>query len=988
MLIFSGLIISFVFLLPLSVFPEELPEIGIVISFDMDKKTVEGKSTITFHENEEAMIRTGPLKIKSLAYNGNSIEPSVKAGFFTIRTEKNGVLAIEFECSSGMDNPCVIDKKGIFLTGDWYPSTKGLAFYRLKAMVPEYLAAVSEAEEIEKEKMPGGNLFSFAFPHPLDCVHFIAGRFDVKKEKYKDVELYAYFFPEDSELGDTYLRYTKKYLELYEGMTGRYPYRRFSVVENFLPTGYSMPTFTLLGQEVVKLPLIVTTSLRHEMLHQWFGDFVYVDNEKGNWSEGLTTYLSDHLYEEREGRGWQHRKQILIDYESYVTPDKEFPLREFTSRNDSVSKAIGYGKSAMLFHMLKGFVGDETFFNSLRDLVRDRPFRKTSWDDIRVIFEKRSDSKLDWFFDQWLNEKGYPSFEIKNREIGPKGLRSVISFDVIQAGRIYTFDLPVSVKTDRGETKDVLKISSEKQGFEVVTDGNPESMVFDENYDTFRKLSGEEAPPVIAKLLSDQRGMVVLPARKENDEHTGPAYSGIVELFKRKGYSVKKPEEVKDNEIGESQILILGYDNLVANRLFGKREKLPEGFVLFVKKNPFNPRKVIALAEASSEDEVNDSLQKISNYGKYSRVSFREGRNTEKTVDEGQRGWIMPLRETVTGIEASAAMKLSDIIEKVSDKKIVYVGERHDKYEHHLTELEVMKGLFEKNRIMAVGMEMFPRPSQKALDEYIEGKIDEREFLKTSEYFKNWGLDYNHYKDILRFARDERIPVIALNIRREIVDKVARAGIDSLTEEEKKELPDGMDMTDEEYRERLKEVFGAHNGSQGRNFDNFYQSQIIWDETMAQSIAEYLKENPDRPMVVLVGGGHLIFRSGIPKRTFRRNGMDYAVIINDESLEKGIADFILFPKPVTMVSSPKLMVLLREENGKVRVAGFTEESVAEKAGLKADDIIVALDGEKILSVDDIKIFLFYKKPGGTVTVTVLRKRFLFGEREMRFEVTL
>ena len=104
-------------------------------------------------------------------------------------------------------------------------------------------------------------------------------------------------------------------------------------------------------------------------------------------------------------------------------------------------------------------------------------------------------------------------------------------------------------------------------------------------------------------------------------------------------------------------------------------------------------------------------------------------------------------------------------------------------------------------------MEMFQRPFQKALDDYISGAIDERAFLKRSEYFKRWGFDYNLYKPILDFARAEKIPVVALNLRGEITERSRRSGMDSLTAEEKKELPAELDFSDTEYRDRLKQVF-------------------------------------------------------------------------------------------------------------------------------------------------------------------------------------
>jgi aminopeptidase N len=344
------------------------------------------------------------------------------------------------------------------------------------------------------------------------------------------------------------------------------------------------------------------------------------------------------------------------------------------------------------------------------------------------------------------------------------------------------------------------------------------------------------------------------------------------------------------------------------------------------------------------------------------------------------------LKETMV-VEISTLKTLREMMERVVSKKIIYVGENHDQFANHVMELEVIKDLHGRGKTIAVGMEMFQRPYQEFLDEYIEGKIDEREFLKGTQYFKRWGFDYNLYRPILLFARSEKIPVVALNQRQEIVQRLFRYGLDSLSEEERKFLPSGMDFSDDAYKERLKKIFQEHEDLGARDFNFFYQAQIVWDETMAESIDEFLKAHPSHQMVVLAGNGHLAYGSGIPKRAKRRNGYDYAIVLNDGGFKKDIADFVLYPEPMPAPTSPKLMVLVKEERGKVEITGFHPGSPSENAGMRVGDIILSIDHTSIHGIDDLKTDLFFRKKGEKVKVRVLRKGF-FGSQKMDFEVVL
>ncbi len=373
--------------------------------------------------------------------------------------------------------------------------------------------------------------------------------------------------------------------------------------------------------------------------------------------------------------------------------------------------------------------------------------------------------------------------------------------------------------------------------------------------------------------------------------------------------------------------------------------------------------------------------------GKYSEVAFEQGRNVYKATEATDRGMIRELSKQTAAVEVPAVKELAEVIREVEERKIIYVGESHDRFSHHLGQLEVIKSLHQKGKKVAIGMEMFQRPFQGALDDYLDGRVEEREFLLKAEYFKRWRFDYNLYRPILQFARVEKIPVVALNIQAEIVEKVARSGLESLTEEEKKSVPSQMDFSDEAYRERLRKIFQEHKNFQEEKFDFFYQAQILWDEAMAESIDSFLKKNPGYQMVVLAGSGHLSFGSGIPKRTARRNGHDYAILLNDMDLEKDVADYVLYPGTIPLEGSPKLGVFLGEEKGQVVIQGFSPESVAEKAGMQKGDIFLSLDQTPIHTVDDARLELLFKKRGEPVKVRILRKELTGGEKEMGFEVT-
>lgn len=160
----------------------------------------------------------------------------------------------------------------------------------------------------------------------------------------------------------------------------------------------------------------------------------------------------------------------------------------------------------------------------------------------------------------------------------------------------------------------------------------------------------------------------------------------------------------------------------------------------------------------------------------------------------------------------------TQLVAKLRKKRVVYLGERHDRYAHHLAQLAVIEGLYQSDPRLAIGMEMFQRPYQSALDDYIAGRIDEAQMLKQTQWYDRWQFDYRLYRPILQFAREKGIPVVALNLSKERVAEISEKGLQGVSKETRESLPREIVRGDREYLKRLKRVFDAHPGAGSRSF--------------------------------------------------------------------------------------------------------------------------------------------------------------------------
>jgi len=266
-----------------------------------------------------------------------------------------------------------------------------------------------------------------------------------------------------------------------------------------------------------------------------------------------------------------------------------------------------------------------------------------------------------------------------------------------------------------------------------------------------------------------------------------------------------------------------------------------------------------------------------------------------------------------------AAVESSDratILEALSQSRVIYLGERHDSERDHQAQLEIIQALVEQGeaegRKVAIAFEMFQRPFQSVLDDYGAGNIDADALRRDSEYDQRWGFDWALYEPILSYGKTQGLPMLAANTPQEITRQVARQGFDSLDEASLAQIPPVEEISRDnvEYRSFVASVFMGHHGHGGAAgemdpeameaaFERFFSAQVLWDETMAETVANFAKENPDHTVVVLAGQGHIMHGWGIPDRVARRLGEDLqhtTVLLNPPEAmarggEGGIADY-------------------------------------------------------------------------------------------------
>jgi hypothetical protein len=474
--------------------------------------------------------------------------------------------------------PGLIGPEGIFLAGGsaWIPDlAMPIEGFELRVTeLPEGWGVVSQGGLTRETSADGAQVSAWRFPHPAEEVYLVAGPWHEYRDEHGDTELLAFLREPDPALASRYLEATGRYLTMYESMLPEYPYRSFALVENFWETGYGMPGFTLLGPRVIRFPWILTSSYPHELLHNWWGNSVYVADAGGNWCEGLTAYMADHLFAEQKGEAELYRRNTLKKFTDFVRDSRDFPLVEFTSRHSPASEAVGYGKALMLFHMARRAVGDQAFLEAMHAFAETFRFEPARFEDIAAELDRVDESDRSWtdWFHTWTHRPGAPRLEIAEATVearagGTSGTHALrLTLEQVQEAEPFPLEVPVAV-TLAGAAEPVwqtLPMARSRLTTSLELPGRPVRVDVDPRFDVMRRLSPWEVPPALSTLFGAEAPAFVLAADAPEAERE--AWRQLAADWAAPG----EPRVLIDSEtdrLPDGEVWLLGWDNRFAGEV-------------------------------------------------------------------------------------------------------------------------------------------------------------------------------------------------------------------------------------------------------------------------------------------------------------------------------------------------------------------------------------------------------------------------------------
>lgn len=591
-------------------------------------------------------VTTGPLSSSAVRLNAEFQLSQFSVNAIDIRPD-NAVLdaaenLLEFaysaDLSSYTGDQFLISESGSYLpaSANWYPVLTGIVgfTYSIQLSTVAGQKIVASGRIVNEQDKETGYTVSIESDHMARALNLYTGPYDITEKIVSGRRLRSYFHTDLSPLADGYLQSTAEYIDGYEKLLGDFPFSGFFIVSAPFSAGYGYPGLTYIGQRVLRLPFIRTTSLRHEILHNYWGNGVYTDYSKGNWAEGLTTYLADYESAREKGRAeaTRMRYQWLRDFAA-LPSDRDRPARSFVSKEHGASQVIGYNKVAFLFHALWRELGEDNFNRLLRKFWQEYQFDSASWDEIQSLAELVSQRDLAGLFARHLDQIGAPELVLENVSVTQTGKTWQVRFSLMQRGSHYSLAVPIVVMDAEGISHSFeVTQNGPAQEYELSLDSRPSLLSVDPEFHLFRQLTAGEKPPVLRDLFLSSRPQVVLAS---DDAVVTGLVSRLLASPTVQSTEVQEPGSSNTVTEKNTPLLLIGYAHDVKSYLQSLHlGQIPEqirstGTAQVWSGNTASGRPFVVVSAVDS-DALRSLYRPLPHYGRQGYLAFEGSRATIK----------------------------------------------------------------------------------------------------------------------------------------------------------------------------------------------------------------------------------------------------------------------------------------------------------------------------------------------------------------------
>jgi hypothetical protein len=553
-------------------------------------------------------------------------------------------------------------KSQVFLNGGdfWIPCLFGeKPTTEIKVRIDRPWHVFTQGRLISEKMEEKSATYEYASDVPQIEPVIITGSYRVDKEKFQGIDIYGFYFGEN-EAAKNVMEKSKEYIGFFSELLGQYPFESFAIIESPAPVGYGYPSFTAIGTLVMQMHFAQPFALGHEILHNWWGNYVEVPSEKGNWCEALTTYMSNYHYVEvKEGAdaALHERRRNLENLSIYLGGKDEFPLKDFEYNKGNIDQIVGYTKGFFLFHESRRIMGDDAFFKALRNFYAEYGGREASWMNILEEFKATASDKspkLEMVFQDFLNELGIPKINLEGvvlyKETEEEAKYKITGNIALQGAFRTVYNFPYVITFGEGDTvMGKIDLAGESTPFEFTFEQHPRAISFDPEMNVCRFI------PEIDRALNMNRFYDNLPAcvlvPKNEGEYKTLAESVQINDGKPQ---VSSFNDFKFDDSSKSDLLVFtaSDDREFLNSFLEKLQvKMPDGFifeseaitangnrfdgkdiaVLITVANPLGDARTVTILYSTSMEELKKARGRLRFYGDYGWVLFKD----VKAVDKG-----------------------------------------------------------------------------------------------------------------------------------------------------------------------------------------------------------------------------------------------------------------------------------------------------------------------------------------------------------------